>query len=221
MTSPASCPLYLLAAAALRRESLRYEPYGGVPEIISHRSDSFSPPFRAGLTCIGIVGPRRRRPAHGHGTVFRAPSCMGFETRSRRERIVSNGQTTCKPEETIGPAHSGARTMWTLWRSGHDQYLSPEYMQSVPIAYGVRQTTAGVRGVSPEYGVMRSETAEYGRFLNHEDVENHRRVAFLGYEVARRLFSNIPPVGETIRIGGVSFEVIALCRTGRSNYFIG
>ncbi len=94
-------------------------------------------------------------------------------------------------------------------------------MQSVPISYGLRQTTAGVRGVAPEYGIMRTETAEFGRFLNHEDVENHRRVAFLGYEVARRLFSNIPPVGETIRINGVSFEVIGVMpnKAQISNYF--
>ena len=68
---------------------------------------------------------------------------------------------------------------------------------------------------------MRTETAEFGRFLNHEDVENHRRVAFLGYEVARRLFSNIPAVGETIRINGVSFEVIGVMpnKAQISNYF--
>jgi putative ABC transport system permease protein len=68
---------------------------------------------------------------------------------------------------------------------------------------------------------MRSETAEFGRFLNHEDVENHRRVAFLGYEVARRLFSNIPAVGETIRINGMSFEVIGVMpnKAQISNYF--
>jgi putative ABC transport system permease protein len=104
---------------------------------------------------------------------------------------------------------------------GSIKFVSPEYMQSVPIAYGLRQTTAGVRGVAPEYGIMRTETAEFGRFLNHEDVENHRRVAFLGYEVARRLFSSIPPVGEAIRIAGVSFEVIGVMpnKAQISNYF--
>ena len=51
----------------------------------------------------------------------------------------------------------------------------------------MRVATAGVRGVSPEYGIMRAETAEFGRFLNHEDIENRRRVAFLGYEIARRM----------------------------------
>jgi putative ABC transport system permease protein len=104
---------------------------------------------------------------------------------------------------------------------GTVRIISPEYMQSLPIAYGLRQTTAGVRGVAPEYAVMRSETAEHGRFLNHEDVENRRRVAFLGYEVARRIFTNIPPVGETIRINGLSFEVIGVMpnKAQISNYF--
>ena len=104
---------------------------------------------------------------------------------------------------------------------GSLKFVSPEYMQSVPITYGLRQTTAGVRGVSPEYAIMRTETAEFGRFINHEDVENHRRVAFLGYEVARRLFSNIPPVGETIRINGVAFEVVGVMpnKAQISNYF--
>jgi putative ABC transport system permease protein len=94
-------------------------------------------------------------------------------------------------------------------------------MQSLPITYGLRQTTAGVRGVAPEYAVMRSETAEFGRFLNHEDIENHRRVCFLGYEVARRLFSSIPPVGETVRINGKPFEVIGVMpnKAQISNYF--
>jgi putative ABC transport system permease protein len=75
--------------------------------------------------------------------------------------------------------------------------------------------------VSPEYGIMRTETAEAGRFLNAEDVANRRRVCFLGYEVARKLFSHIPAVGETVRIAGVPFEVIGVMpnKAQISNYF--
>src|SRR5207253_11333938 len=80
---------------------------------------------------------------------------------------------------------------------------------------------AGGRGVAPEYAIMRTETAESGRFISSEDVENRRRVCFLGYEVARRLFSSIPPVGETVRINGLSFEVIGVMpnKAQISNYF--
>ncbi len=37
-----------------------------------------------------------------------------------------------------------------------------------------------------------------------------RRVAFIGNEVARKLFGNVQPVGETIRIRGMAFDVIGV-----------
>ena len=124
---------------------------------------------------------------------------MASATHFPRERSLwVAGRPACRPEARRSGRRIGLKQadVEALSELGSLKLISPEYMQSLPITYGLRQTTAGVRGVAPEYAVMRSETAEFGRFLNHEDVENHRRVAFLGYEVARRLFSNIPPVGE-------------------------
>jgi putative ABC transport system permease protein len=69
-----------------------------------------------------------------------------------------------------------------------------------------------VRGVAPEYGIMRSETAETGRFINTEDIGQQRRVVFIGHEVAQKLFGNAPAVGETVRIKGLSFEVVGLMK---------
>jgi putative ABC transport system permease protein len=46
-----------------------------------------------------------------------------------------------------------------------------------------------------------------GRFPDEEDLRLERRVAFLGSEVARKMFGNVPPVGQRIRIGGMAFEV--------------
>jgi putative ABC transport system permease protein len=78
-----------------------------------------------------------------------------------------------------------------------------------------------VRGVAPEYGVMRTETPGEGRFINAEDVERRRRVAFLGTDVARNLFGNSPAVGQTIRIRGLSFEVVGVLidKAQLSSYF--
>src|SRR6185503_12847073 len=90
------------------------------------------------------------------------------------------------------------------------KYASPEYINSLPLVYGNRQTTAATRGVAPEYALMRNETAEFGRFINDEDVEKQRRVVFLGYEIAHKLFGNRPAVGETVRLKGISFEVIGV-----------
>ena len=89
---------------------------------------------------------------------------------------------------------------------------SPEYVERLQITYGNRSTTAPVRGVAPEYGVMRSEIPQTGRFINSEDVEQQRRVVFLGHEVTQKLFGNAPAIGETVRIKGLSFEVVGLMK---------
>ena len=68
---------------------------------------------------------------------------------------------------------------------------------------------------------MRHEVPAAGRFINDEDVSQRRRVAFIGDEVARRLFSNIPPVGETMRIRGMLFEIVGVLaqKAQLSSYF--
>jgi putative ABC transport system permease protein len=87
---------------------------------------------------------------------------------------------------------------------------SPEYAQQVPLAWEDKQSTHLARGIAPSYGSMRSQRAAAGRFIDAEDVRLQRRVVFVGSEVARKMFGNVPPVGETLRIKGIRFEVIGV-----------
>jgi putative ABC transport system permease protein len=89
---------------------------------------------------------------------------------------------------------------------------SPEFMRDFDVTWGPRQGSYRVRGVAPSYGVMRTQPAAAGRFLDDEDVRLERRVVFLGSEVARKLFGNVQSVGETVRIRGMAFEVIGVQR---------
>ena len=89
---------------------------------------------------------------------------------------------------------------------------SPEYFQDVTVAWGTKQASYLARGVAPDYGTMRSETAAAGRFIDAEDVRLQRRSVFIGSEVALKLFGNVPPVGETVRIKGMPFTVVGVLR---------
>jgi putative ABC transport system permease protein len=89
---------------------------------------------------------------------------------------------------------------------------SPEFWQDNPVSVGTQQASYLVRAVAPAYGVMRSQPAASGRFLDAEDVRLQRRVAFLGSEVARDLFGTRPAEGEQIRIRGMLFTVIGVQR---------
>lgn len=87
------------------------------------------------------------------------------------------------------------------------KYVSPEFTRDFPMTWGNKQGSYLVRGVSPEYAIMRNQPAGEGRFFDAEDVRLQRRVAFLGSEVARKMFGGVPAVGQRIRLGGMSFEV--------------
>ncbi len=170
--------------------------------------------FRAGLTMLGIAwGIVTVVILMAYGQGFRTALLVGFRNAfSDGTARISGGQTSTQ----AGGERAGRRIMLkeddveAIRQLGSIKVASPEYLASLPLAYGSRATTAGVRGVSPEYGAIRSEIAGEGRFLNADDMEKRRRVAFLGTTVAKKLFSNIPPVGETIRIAGMTFEVVGV-----------
>ncbi len=64
-------------------------------------------------------------------------------------------------------------------------------------------------GVSPAFGRLRNhEAAPGGRFLNVRDFEQHRRVCFLGAELARDLFGDGSPEGRTVELAGTPLTVI-------------
>ena len=99
--------------------------------------------------------------------------------------------------------------------------VSPEFMQEFPIVRDNKQSSHLVRGVAASYGEMRAERAQPGgRFLEDDDVHFQRRVAFIGTEVQRKLFGSLPPVGQTIRVGGIPFEIVGLMedKVQLSNY---
>jgi len=87
---------------------------------------------------------------------------------------------------------------------------SPEFMQDLTVAWGPKQAIYRARAVAPSYGVMRTQPAASGRFIDAEDVRLQRRVVFLGSEVARKLFGNMPPVGEMVRLRGMAFRVVGV-----------
>jgi putative ABC transport system permease protein len=160
--------------------------------------------------------------AYGNG--FHNAIMTGFRRAfSNGTVVVWNGQTSMQ----AGGERAGRRIRMkdgdveAIRQLGLIKYASPEYVRYLPLAYGMKQTTSAVRGVASEYALMRSEIAEFGRFINDEDVEKERRVIFLGSEVARKLFGNAPAVGETVRVNGLTFEVIGVLtqKVSFSNYY--
>src|SRR5204863_9362172 len=128
--------------------------------------------FRAALTMMGIAGGIVTVVLlMAYGTGFQHALMYGFRNAFSEGTVVaSGGQTSMQ----AGGERSGRRVVLkqadvdAIRELGWVKFVSPENLASVPITYNLRQTTAGVRGVSPEYAIMRTETAEAGRFISHE-----------------------------------------------------
>ena len=73
-----------------------------------------------------------------------------------------------------------------------------------------RSFTYRVMGLDPGIQDIWNLEMDEGRFLNDADNLQHGLYAVLASEAREKLFSGMPAVGETIRIDGVTFEVIGV-----------
>jgi putative ABC transport system permease protein len=171
--------------------------------------------FRAALSMLGISwGIISVVVLLAYGNGFRSALDAGFRGAFSDGTVVSwPGQTSLQ----AGGERAGKRVRVTaddvlaIGELPLVKNVSPEFMVDFPIVYGNKQSSHLVRGVSASYGTMRSEKPQAGgRFLEEEDIRLRRRVAFIGSEVQRKLFGAIPPVGETIRVGGQPFEIVGV-----------
>ena len=173
--------------------------------------------FRAGLAMLGISwGIVSVVMLLSYGNGFRDALSAGFRNAFGSGVVISwPGQTSMG----AGGERAGRRVRITV-----DQALqvgelplvknvSPELFEDLPVSYGNKQTSYLIRAVAPSYGAMRSEIPlPGGRFIDDEDVRLHRRVAFIGAEVNRKLFGESNAIGQTIRIRGINFEVIGVMK---------
>jgi putative ABC transport system permease protein len=83
--------------------------------------------------------------------------------------------------------------------------------QNVTIQHDTRTfTNLFLTGVYPVYQRVRGFDVASGRGLSEQDMAEHARVAVIGDEAKRRLFSGETALGQSIRINGVSFQVIGI-----------
>ncbi|MDH3890452.1 MAG: ABC transporter permease [candidate division Zixibacteria bacterium] len=81
----------------------------------------------------------------------------------------------------------------------------------VEIKYGSTVISEHVTGVTPNYETMRNHIPEMGsRMINDLDIQQKRRVTFLGDELKTRLFGEEDAVGKQVFIQGLPFTVIGV-----------
>ncbi len=95
------------------------------------------------------------------------------------------------------------------------EYSSPQYGRgSTALEAGDVRTTTFMEGVNPHFEMMRTMyPAAGGRFINQKDVDEQRRVLFLGDEIAKRLFREEDPIGKQVKLDNTPFTVVGVMKS--------
>ncbi|MBI1748662.1 MAG: ABC transporter permease [Acidobacteria bacterium] len=181
--------------------------------------------LRSFLTMLGIVwGIVAVAILIAYGHSFRVILVRSFEAFGRSAVVCWPGQTS----EQAGGERAGRRVRFekedleiVRQEAGLVKQISLETVRWLAIAYGDRVANTAIRGVYPEYGEIRNQVANHGRWITPEDFMERRRVVILGGRLREKLFGGRPAVDETVQIGGVRFMVIGTMarKLNMSSYF--
>src|SRR5512146_510073 len=91
--------------------------------------------------------------------------------------------------------------------------VSPSYGNRPTFERGTVKTVQYMEGVSPDFEALRHMyPVAGGRFLDLPDVQERRRVVFIGDSLAIRLFGKEDPIGQTVLINRLPFTVVGVMK---------
>jgi len=87
---------------------------------------------------------------------------------------------------------------------------APAVNRNAVLRWEGRNRATGLSGTTAEGLRIRNIRAGSGRLFDDNDDRGQQRVAVIGPAVARSLFAGVDPIGRTMRIGVLEFEVIGV-----------
>jgi putative ABC transport system permease protein len=90
--------------------------------------------------------------------------------------------------------------------------MSPEVFKQCSVAYGTRSGNYSVSGVYANYPRLRRMIFADGSAFSEADDFTHTRVAFIGADIKQKLFSGQNAIGESIRVDGISYQVVGVLK---------
>jgi putative ABC transport system permease protein len=167
---------------------------------------------RTFLTMFGIAwGVFSLLVLVGLGEGFRSGQHRNLATFGNDVVMMWNGTIPA-----LANQHTGMRPYQLTLRDEADLRVLPKLRSVTAMLnrsdlYAVSEysnTSGQIMGVEPNFSVVRFVPMDEGRFVDANDLNDHRRVVVLGLKTAQLLFLGHPMLGETITINDISFTVI-------------
>jgi putative ABC transport system permease protein len=179
--------------------------------------------IRSFLTMLGII--------IGVGAVIAMVSLGKGAQRQVQEEIAAMGTNTLwirAGSRRSWGIRSGSGTMNTLTAADFEamqaelptvQLVSPSASTMAQVVFGNQNWNSRIEGYNEQYPQLRNWTVVQGTFFDESHVKAASRVAVLGQTVVDELFSGGDPVGQTVRIKNLPFQVLGvLGKKGSNNW---
>ncbi|MGC1377827.1 MAG: ABC transporter permease, partial [Anaerolineales bacterium] len=178
--------------------------------------------LRSSLTILGIV--------IGVAAVVALMAIGNGATSSITSRITSNGSNLLNiqagrsqrpaPGASFAPTYLTYSDYEVLAKTLTDVVgIAPAYQSSYTVTAGIQSSRISVTGVTEDYLGVHTYVIAAGRGINANDRAKLNPVAVIGATTATDLFLTSNPVGQKIKVNGVSFTVVGtLVSKGSSGF---
>jgi len=183
--------------------------------------------LRAVLTMLGItigVAAVIILVAVGHGSAV--------AVQQRIESLGTNVVTIMPGGFTFGRGSGGPKSSFTQLtlkdvKALQDPTAAPDIKSVTPVVNGNVTATFGAAsytpnqfvGTTPSYEEARKAPVEAGTFITAQEEAQHERVVVLGQTVVANLFGSTNPLGQTVKLNGIGFEVVGVLTAKGTNGF--
>ncbi|MDI6783143.1 MAG: ABC transporter permease [bacterium] len=144
----------------------------------------------------------------------------------RQIELMGTSNIMVKKVDLEGPEKERAKQLspegLTLADAKYLAGLSNLMVYSIPVKevsskarLGRKFPKSRVVGTSPEYPLLTNYPVKQGRFLNHADIVEERKVAVLGAEVAKQFFPLENPLQKEIKISNSWYTIIGVMQDRR------
>ena len=125
-----------------------------------------------------------------------------------------------RTSEQAGGSKAGVQVRFQMDDVEHIQETVPGIIhvspfvskESTPVQNELHTYTWEVDGITPELQLIQNMPIDQGRFITAADLQQRNHVAVIGSEAKTKLYSGAYPLGQTIRLNGVSFEVVGVIK---------
>ncbi len=126
---------------------------------------------------------------------------MGFDPKKYIEMQRRNPQLSKEEYEFLRSHLTLTREIGISAGRGVTVHRGPEFSEGV-----------GLQGATPNIAVITNIEAIDGRFLSDIENDRHMNVAFIGHDLKDKFFPDRSPVGQTLTVEGVQFQVVGVAK---------